>query len=160
MFENSEVRTTRRSAAFWLTLVFCLLAALFLINLVRVNVPDRKTAAATPFVAPHTEGTIASEVARIDAGGFLSFRANFIHRATVNGQFRVDGNGPWVTFLILDEDNYQKWRAGEEFAAAVSTGRVPSGRVARVLEAGTYFLIFDNRLSETDVVLDIDLRSG
>ena len=160
MFESIEIRHIRRSPAFWLSLALCAIAVLFTFNLVRVNLPERSRSSSAPFVQPHTGGAIASEIARIEAGGFLPFRANFNHRVTVKGKFSVDREGPWISFLIVDGNNFEKWRSGNEFNAAVSTGRVPAGRISRVLEPGTYFMIFDNRSSEKEVVVDIDLAAN
>ena len=160
MFENPDTKRSRRGAAFWVTMVFCALSVLFVLNLIRVNIPDRNSSKATPFVQPHTEGKIASELARIDAGSFLPYRANFNHRVTVKGQFSVDRAGPWITMLILDEKNYQQWQNGVDFATLVSTGKVPFGKVNRVLEAGTYYFVFDNRGSDKDVFADIDLAAN
>ena len=160
MFENPEAKISRRGAAFWVTMVFCALSVLFVLNLIRVNAPERNVAKATPFVPPHTEGKIASELARIDAGSFLPYRANFNHRVTVKGQFSVDRDGPWITMLILDEKNYQQWQNGVDFTTLVSTGKVPFGKVNRVLEPGTYYFVFDNRGSDKDVFADIDLAAN
>jgi hypothetical protein len=159
MFESPETKRSQKSAAFWVTMVFCALSVLFVLNLIRVNIPERNAANAKPFVPPHTEGKIAYEVARIDAGSLLPYRANFNRRVTVKGQFSVDREGPWITMLILDEKNYQQWQSGGEFAAAVSTGKVPFGKVNRVLEPGTYYFVFDNRGSDKDVFADIDLNA-
>jgi hypothetical protein len=158
VFESTEFKEIRRGPAFWISAGLCALAVIFVVNLFRVNLPERNEARATPFVQPHTEGPIASEIARIEAGGFLPFRANFNHRVTVKGNFRVDKTGPWIAFLILDESNYRKWQAGEGFTSLTSTGMVPVGRVTRVLETGTFYFVFDNRSSEKEVVVDIDLR--
>jgi hypothetical protein len=160
MFEGSQVREPKRGTTFWLSMLFCVLSIIFVLNLIRVNIPERNAATATPFVPPHTEGKIASEIARIDAGSFLPYRANFNHRVNVKGQFNVDRDGPWITLLIMDENNFQQWQAGEKFGTVLSTGKVPTGKVDRVLAAGTYYFVFDNRSSEKDAVADIDLAAN
>jgi hypothetical protein len=159
MFENPEAKRSRRGAAFWATMVFSALSVLFVLNLIRVNIPERKAARATPFVPPHTEGKIAYEVARVDAASFLPYRANFNHRVTVKGQFSVDRGGPWITMLVLDEKNYRLWQSGDEFATLISTGKVPFGKISKVLEPGTYYFVLDNRGSDKDVFADIDLNA-
>lgn len=160
MFESTEIGAVRRGPGFWLSAAICAIAVLFVVNLVRVNRPEKDQAAATPFVKPHTEGRIASEISRIEPGGILPFRANFNYRVTVKGSFRVNSNDAKVAFLIMDEDNYRKWQRNEEFTSVTSTGMVPAGRVTRVLEPGTYYFVFDNRRSEKDVVVDIDLAAN
>lgn len=160
MFERSEVREPRRSASFWLTAAFVLVAILFVVNLVRVNrQPPRKVSNNQPFVEQHFEGTIANERSVVDAGETLPFRVHFNYRSTIKGNFRVVGGEPRVLFLLLDEKNYNAWAQNAEFAPAVSTGTVPAANVSRVLEAGTYFLIFDNRKSDKRAAVDIDLRA-
>ncbi len=160
MFETSEVREPRRSFSFWLTAAFVTLAILFVANLVRVNPrPPESLVSATPFVEQHFEGQIANERAVIEAGETLPFRVHFNYRATIKGTFYTESNQQRVLFLILDEMNYDAWTRGAGHATAVSTGKVPSGNVARMLEAGTYFLIFDNRGSDRRVVVTVDLRA-
>ena len=160
MFENSEIKILRRGPSFWLTAAFCAAAVLFVINLVRVNRPRPQTlqTAKAP-VEPHFQGTIANERSAIESGGTLPFRVHFNYRSRIKGNFRVARSEPRILFLILDEKNYEAWARGNEFTAAVSTGNVPAGEISRILDAGTYFLIFDNRSSEIRAVVDIHLRA-
>ena len=161
MFEDSEIKELRRGPSFWLTAVFCAIAILFVINVFRVNRPHRFSSAAapTPFVEEHFEGTIANERSVIEPGETLPFRVHFNYRSRIMGNFRVVGKEPRIPFLIVDEKNYEGWSGGREFVSAVSTGKVPSGTISRTLDAGTYFLIFDNRASDKRAVLDIDIRA-
>ena len=160
MFENSEIRILRRGPSFWLTAAFCAIAVLFIINLFRVNRPTTQpSASSTPIVERHFEGTIARERSIIEAGETLPFRVHFNYRSKIKGSFRVAGGEPRILFLVLDNKNYEAWARNVEFAAAVSTGQVPAGEASSVLEAGTYFLIFDNRGSDKRAVVDIELNA-
>ena len=159
MFETSEVREPRRSFSFWLTAAFVLIAILFVVNLVRVNRRPVQMGDVKPFVEEHFEGSIANERSGIEPGETLPYRVHFNYRSTIKGNFRVVGGEPRVLLLILDESNYEAWARNGEFKSAVSTGKVPAGNVSRVLDAGTYFLIFDNRGSEKRAVLDIEMNA-
>ena len=101
----------------------------------------------------------ANQVLLIEAGETLPYRVHFNYRSSIKGSFRAANNDQRILFVILDEKNYQSWANGGEFKSAVSTGKVPAGEVSRILDAGTYFLIFDNRASDKRAVLDIDLRA-
>ena len=160
MFETSEVNEPRRSFSFWLTAVFVAAAILFVLNLVRVNrQPAAGSSLAKDFVEEHFEGSIADERSVIEAGETLPYRVHFNYRSTIKGNFRVAGGEPRVPFLLLDQKNYEAWSRGDDFASAVSTGKVPAANVWRVLEAGTYFLIFDKRASEKLAVVDVNLKA-
>ena len=159
MFETSFVREAKRSPSFWLSGALCVIAVLFVLNVYRVNRPAKTTAARSKFVPQYTEGPIANERAGIEPGAYLSFRVNFNHRSTVVGSFRVVRSEPRIAFLILDEANFQKWNSNQEFVSAVSTGKVPAGQVTRVLEAGVYFLILDNRSSDKPAIVDFEFAA-
>jgi len=159
MFETSEVREPRRSFSFWLTAAFIVLAILFVVNLVRVNRRTAQIEPAKSIVEEHFEGTIANERSVIEPGETLPYRVHFNYRSSIKGSFRVAGGEPRVQLLILDESNYEAWARSAEFKSAVSTGKVPAANVSLVLDAGTYFLIFDNRGSEKRAAVDIDLRA-
>src|SRR5829696_4697757 len=159
MFETSLVREAKRSPSFWLSAVLCVLALLFVLNVLRVNRQTETINTQVAIVPEHTEGPIANERATIEAGAFLPYRVNFNHRDTIEGTFRVVRSEPRIAVYILDEANFQKWNSNQEYATAAFTGTVPAGRVARVLEPGTYYLIFDNRFSEKPAVVDIDFAA-
>jgi hypothetical protein len=160
MFENSEIQIMRRGPSFWLSAALCAIAVLFVVNLVRVNRrPLQDHEAAGTFVEQHFEGKIANERSVIEAGETLPYRVHFNYRSSIKGSFRAANNDQRILFVILDEKNYQSWASGGEFKSAVSTGKVPAGEVSRILDAGTYFLIFDNRGADKRAVLDIDLRA-
>lgn len=156
MFNNSDIKEQKRGAGFWLKIAAAVFLILLGYNFYRVNRSEPPSASPTPVPVQYTEGEIANEQITIEPGRFMPYRMNFNHRAIINGDFRVAGKDPWIVCLILDETNFEKWRAGNEFTAVNSTGRVPVGRVSRALEPGTYFLVFDNRAS-TDKKAVVDL---
>ena len=133
----------------WITIIGCVIVALFVINLLRVNPPAASPEMSpTPEPALYTRGQIVSGNVAIEPGAFLQYRMNFNYRSTIKGGFKVPYGKPWLTCLILNESNFEKWKAGEEFATVVSTGKVPSGKVSRRVEPGVYFLVVDNRDSK------------
>ncbi len=153
MFKDSEIKEKRRPPSFWLKVVVVVAIALIVINAFRVKPPPEKVANSDPPVE-NTKGVLVDGPVAIEPDGFVSHRMSFPYRSTVKGMFRVRERGPRVTAMILDEENLNKWRQGSEYAAATSTGRVPAGRISRVLEAGTYFLVFDNRDGNKPLVVD------
>ena len=153
MFDNSNIREPRRGAGFWMKIAAAVLFILLGYNFYRVNRTEPPSASPTPVPVQYTEGEIASGRISIEPGGFMSYRVVLNHISMITGTFRVIGKDPWITCLILDETNFEKWRAGSDFTAVNSTGRVPVGRVSRELAPGTYFLVFDNRSSQDKIAL-------
>ena len=141
----------------WITIIGCVVVALFVINLLRVNppaaAPERSP---TPAIDLHTEGPIVTGRVNIEPDAFLQYRLNFNYKATVKGTFRIPKREPRIGCLILTESNFEKWKAGEQFVAASSTGLVPRGQVTRVLDHGVYYLVLDNRASQ-DKLAEVDV---
>lgn len=132
-----------------LTIIGCVIVALFVINLIRLNPPAAlQDEAPTPEVSSHSDGPIVNGEIAIEPGSFLQYRLNFNYRSTIKGTFKVRYGSPWIACLILTEPNFEKWKAGQEFVATNSTGKVPKGVISRRLEAGVYYLVFDNRTSQ------------
>jgi hypothetical protein len=155
MFNDSN-SSGRRGAGFWLKVGSAVVILLLAYNFYRVNRTDAPPASPTPVPVQYTEGDIVNGRISIEPNAYLPYRFDLNHRLAISGNFRVAGKDPWITCLILDEANYEKWRSGDEFVAVNSTGRVPVGRVSRELEPGTYFLLFDNRSSrEKFAVVDV-----
>ncbi|MFL6469019.1 MAG: hypothetical protein ACJ72Z_13760 [Pyrinomonadaceae bacterium] len=134
----------------WITIGGCVVIALVIIYLFKVNPPpvasvDLSQSSNVPIYT--AEGPIATGSLKIEPGSFLQYRVNFNRRATVKGKFQISSGKPRIGCLILTESDFEKWREGGEFQAAVSTGSVPSGKIHRVLTPGVYYLVLDNRLS-------------
>jgi hypothetical protein len=153
MFDSSDIKEKKRGAAFWLKIAAGVVLVLLAFNVYRVNRTEPPPASPTPVPVQYTKGEIVSGRISIESGDFMSYRIALNHRSMITGNFRVVGKDPWITCLVLDETNFEKWRAGNEFTAVNSTGSVPVGRVSRELEPGTYFLVFDNRSSQDKIAL-------
>ncbi len=154
MFENSEVKEQKRGASFWLKIGGGVIVVLVLLNVIRINRSEPVPANPTPLPVAHTEGQIVNERIAIEAGGYRSYRINFNHKDSIRGEFRVAGEKPKITVLVVSEENFEKWKAGSEFTAETSIKDLWQGKVVRSLEPGKYFLVFDNRSSEIPAVVD------
>ncbi len=131
----------------WAGIIVVVGVVLALIQIFRVNPP-------TPTVLPNesaktiwTNGTIVKGVVEIPANGFLSFPLNLNRRIKFKGSFRTGDSDKRLELLILPGDDFEKWKTGGSFKPLVQTGFVPRGKVDRVIEAGNYFLLLDNRLN-------------
>jgi len=161
MFDSSNIREPKRGLGFWLKIAGGVLLILLAYNFYRVNRTDPIATSPTPVPVQYSEGEIATGQISIEPSGFMSYRVNLNHRATINGSFRVAEKDPWITCLILDDANFEKWRDGSEFTPVNSTGRVPIGRVSREVGPGIYFLVFDNRASQNEsAFVDVAFSSG
>jgi len=153
MFEESEVKENRRPPSFWLKIVIVVAGAMIVINAFRVNPPEEKMNRPAP-VVEDKKGPLVQEPVTVAANSFEAFRMSFPYSSALKGSFRVLEEGNLVLVLVLDEANYTKYRAGGKFTSLVSTGRNPSGKIDRKLEAGTYFLVFNNRGGAEPQIVD------
>lgn len=153
MFERSEVDGRGRPPSFWLKIVVVVAIALIVINAFRVNPPDAIARRQTPFVAD-TKGPIVQEPITVEVDDNNAYRMSFPYASTLKGSFRVREKGNRVLVLVLDEENRNKYLKGDEYSTLVSTGRNPSGKISRKLDAGTYFLVFDNRGGTAPQIVD------
>ncbi|MGH9949041.1 MAG: hypothetical protein ACRD6X_17860 [Pyrinomonadaceae bacterium] len=155
MFESSEVKEQKHGAAFWFKIGGGVIVLLVILNTFRVNLPEAAEPAPLPSI--HTEGKIADGRTVIEPGGFWSYRVNFNYSAAIKGYYRVAGGRPKITFVILDAANFEKWSSGSEFLGETSIRDLASGQFERKLNAGEYFLVFDNRNSQNPAVLDLSI---
>lgn len=121
------------------------LLALGALQIYRANRPRTVTNEPPPIL--QTTGTIVDDVINIPAGGFVPYRMNFTHRVRVVGKFRAVDRRQTFACLLLTADNFEKWKQRSDYRSVAETGYLPGGKMNHVLEAGTYYLVFDNRNS-------------
>ena len=155
MFEDSEVKEKRRPPSFWLKIVIVVAIAIIVMNAIRVNPPEEKMNRPAPFVEDK-KGPLVHEPVTVEVNGFEVFRMSFPYSSTLKGSFRVRKKENGVLVLVMNEENYMKYREGENFTPLTSTDRNPSGKIDRKLDPGTYFLVFDNRGGAEQQVVDAD----
>lgn len=149
MFEHSDIKEKKSINWFWLKVVLGVVVVIAAIQFYRVNRPEPMTAPIeTSVAAQYSEGEIVNEYMTVEPGEFRFFKINLNRRATLSGNFKIAAKSPWIDCLILDEANFEKWKASGEFTSLVKTNPVPVGRIHRELAAGVYFLVFDNRSSK------------
>ena len=96
----------------------------------------------------------------IDPNAFHATRIDLNRKAKVAGTFNTPSSKESVTVLVLDEANFENWKAQGEYRPIVATGAVPAGRISPVVGPGTFFLVIDNRSNDkkqsvqTDFTLD------
>ncbi len=127
----------------WVAIIVAVIAIFIIANAYRVNRTTPKPAAT---VAPkYTYGTVVDEKLIVEKGGYRHFRFDLNRRTKLAGRYITERRASNVGLLILDDDNFKKFVAGEEFKIEVRTGNIPGGQVDRMMEPGTYYLVFDNR---------------
>jgi hypothetical protein len=134
--------------AFWLWawIAVVVIAILAVIQVLRVNPPAREPSAGPPVVR-YTDGTVIDGQISLPAGDILSYPIRLNRTAYLKGEFKTGGQKVLVECLVLDPENFVKWKQGNEPKTLVRTSKVPAGLVNRRLEAGEYHLVFDNRHS-------------
>jgi len=153
MFEESEAEEKRRPPSFWLKIAVVVAVAMIVINAFRVN-PPRDVANRPVPVVEDTKGPVVEEPVAIEADDIAPFRMSFPYASTLKGSFRVREKGNRVLVILVDEANRKKYIEGGEYATLTATGRNPAGKINRKLEAGTYYLIFDNRGGSASLIVD------
>jgi hypothetical protein len=109
-------------------------------------------------VDKYTRGKVVDELLNIGAGSFVNFRINLNRRGRLFGTFAVRGVNASVRILVVDRQNFDSWQRGAEFNFISATGVLPGGKVDRTLEPGEYYLVFDNRNSTADRIVDADFK--
>lgn len=111
----------------------------------RANRPLTPKPGPTPFVS--TIGTVVDETVNIPAGDFVSFKIALNRRARLKGLFQTDSRKNTVECLVVDAENFERWKNRSEYKSLAKTNYVPGGRIESVLAPGEYYLILDNRAS-------------
>ena len=140
VFEPKQKATWNWS---WAGIIAVAVIALAGFQFFRVNQPKVVTNEPPPFIA--TTGVIAEGNVDLPAADFLSFPMNFNHRVKIKGSFRTGSIAKRIECLILTADNFDRWKTGSEYQSLTKTGSVPTGRIERMIDAGNYFLVIDNR---------------
>ncbi|MBC7899934.1 MAG: hypothetical protein H7070_07750 [Saprospiraceae bacterium] len=114
------------------------------VHLYRVNAVRPGGAANLPkFIS--TTGAVVDGPLVVQAESFLPLKMDFNARVTLKGWFATGSARSRIECLVLNKDAFELWKNGREYQAVAKTGYLPSGRIERVLEPETYYLIFDNQ---------------
>lgn len=131
---------------FWLRIFVGVIAVVGIIQLIRVNRPA-PVAEQRPAPVKYTSGPVVEGTIEVPAGEFLSYEIKLNRHATLTGNFKTSGYKGTVGVIALDEANFANWRDGREFKWVSKTGALPGGNLTAKLQAGNYYLVFDNRHS-------------
>jgi hypothetical protein len=142
----------------WPLIAVTVVAALILIQLMRVNTPEKIPVESAPALAYSKPGPLLSGNYTVGAGEFLSNQINLNRRAKLSGEFQTGSMKSKVAIVVVDEANFEKWKLQNDFKARVGTGYVPGGKINPVLEPGTYFLIIDNRINPDPRSVHVDFN--
>jgi hypothetical protein len=139
-----DERTDMERKQFWYLAVLALGVLLFvaLIQVTRVNKPRPEPQTKEAYTS---RGPLIQDDLKIAANDFHATRINLNRRGKITGKFRTESVKLPVTVLVINEENFNKWKVGENYGAVIQTGSVPGGQIAPVLEPGVYFLVIDNR---------------
>lgn len=129
----------------WTGIMIVVLGLIGLIQIFRVNPPAERSERITPTPFLATIGTIIDGPIEIASNGFLSYPMNFNHRVKFKGSFTTGETPKRLECLVIPAKDFEAWKNGAEVPAVVRTGLVPRGRIDRMIDAGNYLLIIDNR---------------
>jgi hypothetical protein len=128
----------------WQKTAAVVIALLALLQYFRANRP-RHASADTPAPPRYTTGTIVDAPVGLAPHQFVSYNVDFNRRTNLRGEFQTGDVKVRVECLLLDAANYEAWRASSDNKRISATGYVPGGKVIRVLEPGTYYIVISNR---------------
>lgn len=70
---------------------------------------------------------------------------NLNKRWRFKGDFSADDPKRPVGVMVVEKENFERYKNGEEFKTVISTGTVPGGRVDQEIAAGEYVLVFNGK---------------
>lgn len=150
MFEN---QTKKRFNLGWALIIPVFLTAAYVFNSFRVN-----TKPPVQFKLEYTQkGTLAEETFLVPAGDFHSYKIVLNRSEVLSGSFKTTGLTRRIGCVVLDGENFEKWRSGGEYKAVVETGFLPGGKINSVIGPGTFFLVFDNRTGENAETRQVEI---
>lgn len=126
----------------WLGIFATVAVILFVFNSCRVNSPENTAPVPEP---KYTHGSIVNETVSVPAGKYVVFDVNLNRRASLKGRYHSENYQGDIGMFVLTEDNFEKFKEGEDFKSIVSAGNTPGGKTQRTLEPGVYKIIIDNR---------------
>jgi hypothetical protein len=132
----------------WPVIIAVVLTALAVFQLVRVNAPRQEQSVDESFHA--TSGTVMDGNYTVPADQFLAVRMDFNHRVKLTGWFRTQSLKMLLACLVVDAENFERWKSGSEYKRLAETNVIPGGKINLVIDPGTYYLILDNRRSAND----------
>ena len=133
----------------WPVIAIVVVMALAAVQVIRVNRPEEKIDEVVPTVTYTDNGPLLTGNLSIESNGFHVTRIDLNRKAKLGGTFNTPSSKQSVRVLVLDEANFENWKAEAEYRAIVTTGKVPWGRISPVVGPGTFFLVIDNRASNT-----------
>lgn len=135
----------RKSFWQWPAIVIAVLLFVALVQILRVNDRPHEASTVEPYVS---SGPLIEDNIQIAAHEFYARRISLNRQTKLSGVFGTDSIKSHVSVLVMDEKNFNNWKADMYYEAVTQTGYVPGGKVEPVLQPGNYFLVIDNRRSE------------
>lgn len=143
---------------FWAAIIIAVLVMLGIFQIIRVNEEPAKNT--LPPVS-YTRGPVITGPVNVSAGQFLSYRINLNRPGTLKGSFDSLSVKLRIELLVLDDDNFDKWKKGEDYKAIAETGHLPVANISPRLQPGIYHLVLSGRKNadknisiETDFSVD------
>jgi hypothetical protein len=128
----------------WQRTAVVVIAVLAVLQFFRANSP-RPVTNVVPAAPKYTTGTLVDAPVVIPPRDFVSYKIDLNRRAKLNGEFQTGDEKVRVESLLLDAVNFEAWKAASDNRRISATGYVPGGKVIRVLEPGTYYIVISNR---------------
>jgi hypothetical protein len=148
MFEKGSIETFAWKWR-WPIVIVVVVTALAGLQILRVNPPKIETAPEQQ-TAYTPAGRLVDGQISLPAEGFHSTRIDLNRRSRLTGTFRTQSLSSRVSVAVMTERDFKNWTAGAVNRTLARTGDVPGGKINLLLEAGVYFLVIDNRTTETD----------
>lgn len=84
----------------------------------------------------------------VQASGYTWYDFNFNETTNLKGRFRASGgNRNDIEVYIMDADNFENWKNGNQARTYYNSGRVTVANFNVRLAEGNYYMVFNNRWS-------------
>ena len=135
----------------WPIIVAVVAMALIVVQIIRVNRPREESGEEIVSPIKYTSrGPLLNGNVSVAANGFHSTRIELNRRAKLAGSFRTPNIRLRVSVLVMDETTFENWKSDQTYKAIVETGNVPVGKINAAIDPGVYYLVINNRRSDTE----------
>ena len=141
----------------WPAIAFVVVLVLAVIQAIRVNQPPPPSSEPAQLVKYAGKGPLLTGEIAIAPNSFHATRIDLNRRAKLSGTYRTPNTKQTVSVIVLDETNFENWKAQQNYQALVETGFVPGGKISPVIGPGTFFLVLDNRTNSNSQLVTMDV---
>lgn len=98
-------------------------------------------------ISTTAQKVVAEKAITVKEGSYAWFDYNFTETTELKGRFRATGGKNDIEVYIMDDDNFENWKNGNQSRSYYFSGRVTVANFNVRLAKGSYHLVFNNNWS-------------